>query len=283
MSAVPFLRGLTLALLLVALAGCSSTRTAYRFADWGIVWWVDDYVTLTEAQETSLKQNITAFKQWHCSEELPIYSGWLAGLESDIAKGNINHTLVRARFEELSSALDRVLVRITPSAADLLSGLSAVQVAQLDRTMAEKHREKEEEFLSPDPEEQRQRREDRTRERAERWLGELGPEQRELIRQWNLDRGNQTEIWLEGRRRWQERLSETLADRYREDFDARIANLIQNSQATRGPEYQAMVQDSRMALTDLATGLLQDASHEQHRHLVQELADLRRDFQALQC
>ncbi|WP_166261679.1 DUF6279 family lipoprotein [Marinobacter salicampi] len=282
MSAIP-LRGLALALLLVVLAGCSSTRTAYRFADWGIVWWVDDYVTLTEAQEASLKQDIKAFKQWHCGEELPIYSGWLAGLEADIAKGNSNRQLVRARFEELSLALDRLLVRITPTAVDLLSGLGAVQVAQLDRTMAEKHREKEEEFLSPDPEEQRQRREDRTRERVERWLGELGPEQQELIRQWNLDRGNQTEIWLEGRRRWQERLSEALGDRHREDFEPRLANLIQNSQAARGPEYQAMVQDSRTALIDLITGLLQDASPEQRRHLIQELADLRRDFRALQC
>lgn len=44
MAAARFCKSAIIVLLLTTfLAGCSSTKTAYRFADWGIVWWVEDY------------------------------------------------------------------------------------------------------------------------------------------------------------------------------------------------------------------------------------------------
>ncbi len=38
---------LLMVVLAFLVAGCSSTKLAYRYADWGIVWWVEDYVSLT--------------------------------------------------------------------------------------------------------------------------------------------------------------------------------------------------------------------------------------------
>ncbi|TNE96637.1 MAG: DUF3549 domain-containing protein, partial [Gammaproteobacteria bacterium] len=50
-----------LALTMVLLAACSSTKMAYRYADWGIVWWVEDYVSLNDAQKQALNSDIEAF------------------------------------------------------------------------------------------------------------------------------------------------------------------------------------------------------------------------------
>ena len=47
-----------LAVALLALAACSSTKLAYRYADWGIVWWVDDYIPMTGEQQAQLEQEI---------------------------------------------------------------------------------------------------------------------------------------------------------------------------------------------------------------------------------
>ena len=71
--------------LVLGLVGCSSTKMAYRYADWGIVWWVEDYVTLTADQKQQLNSDIDQLRQWHCSAELPRYQAWLDELESDVS------------------------------------------------------------------------------------------------------------------------------------------------------------------------------------------------------
>ncbi|GEM_PF-5984202 len=43
-----------LAVLMLVLTGFSSTKLAYRYADWGVVWWVEDYVNLTGEQKATL-------------------------------------------------------------------------------------------------------------------------------------------------------------------------------------------------------------------------------------
>ncbi|MDX1633985.1 MAG: DUF6279 family lipoprotein [Marinobacter sp.] len=272
-----------LALVLALVAGCSSNRMAYRYADWGLVWWVEDYVTLTDAQRSQLEADFQAFRQWHCSTELPRYSQWLADLEQDLAEGRISEPQIRQRQQQLFTAVERLLVRATPLAANLLADLSPAQVEELEARMAADQQEKEQEYLSPDPGVAVESRENRTRERAERWLGDLNAEQRRIIADWNRARGNQTGIWLEGRQRWQAALLETLELRPGEAFRTRLATLIQDSASVRGEGYQAMMADSREALASLVSDLLSAADASQIQHLTQQLADLRRDFEALSC
>ncbi len=274
---------LTVILLALLLAGCSSTRTAYRYADWGLVWWVEDYITLTPSQEAALEADFASFRQWHCSTELPRYSQWLADLEQDLAAGRVSADAVRQRQQQLFAAIDRLLVRATPLASNLLRDLSPAQVAELERNLAADQRDKEQEYLDPDPDAVLASRESRTLERAERWLGSLGAEQRRIIADWNRARGNQTAIWLQGRKLWQAALLDALALREGAAFDDRMAVLMQDSASVRGADYQAMMADSRAALAHLVSDLLTSADAGQRQHLSQELADLRRDFQALSC
>ncbi|WP_404366647.1 DUF6279 family lipoprotein [Marinobacter sp.] len=278
-----FLRQLVLVILLVALAGCSSTRVAYRYADWGIAWWVEDYVTLSGQQESLLDAHIADILQWHCSEELPRYSEWLATVEADVTEKAPGRNTIANHQENALRAMDRLLVATTPAATQLLASLSDAQVAELERTMATRQQEKEEEFLRPDPGEERRERKERIIERAERWLGQVNEQQREIISQWNRERGNQTRIWLEGRARWQQALLAALSERDSPEFQERIAALIQNSEEFRGEAYQEMVAESRPALTDLLSGLLKTAEQSQKRHLGAELRSLRKDFEALTC
>lgn len=117
-------RTLPALLVVVLVAGCSSTKLAYRYADWGIVWWVEDYITLTGDQKQQLNRDIETLRQWHCSAELPRYRAWLDELEADVAEGPPSETTVAYHQEQVFDFFPSLLEQATPVAVNLLSSLS---------------------------------------------------------------------------------------------------------------------------------------------------------------
>lgn len=278
------LRTLCIALMsLLVLTGCSSTKLAYRYADWGIVWWVDDYIPMTSQQESRLKQDIRNLRQWHCGTELPRYSTWLARLKSDVRAGDLDKSTVAWHQERLLSFFPPLVDRAKPAAARLLASLSDEQVRQLAKNMRDSQEELEEEFLADDPEKTRAARAERTTERVERWLGSLNDKQRKTVNAWSEARGEQTEIWLEGRRNWQQALLDALEQRDSAGFADRISYLVDNNEAVRGARYQQMMSESRTAMAKLVTELLQQADQRHLDHLVKRATELEGDFDTLAC
>ena len=277
--------GRLFALVAVAalLVACSSTRTAYRFADWGIVWWVEDYVTLTSAQQTQLEQDLDALRDWHCSAELPRYTLWLETLKIDMAAGVPEVDTIRYHQRQFFVFTDALLQQAVPVTVNLLSTLSDEQVRELATNMAEQHRELEREMLAGSVEENAKARAERTRERLESWLGPMNKQQRALVAEWSADRGQQTEIWLNGRRNWQKALLETLETRNQPGFSAQIENLMINYEQARGEEYQTMSEESRAAMTVLIHDLLVAGGPEHRQHIIEKASELNGDFSALTC
>ncbi|MGM0774915.1 MAG: DUF6279 family lipoprotein [Pseudomonadota bacterium] len=278
------LRTLSIALIgLLVLAGCSSTKLAYRYADWGIVWWVDDYIPMTSKQESRLEQDIRDLRQWHCSTELPRYSQWLTRLRSDVRGGDLDESAVAWHQGKLFSFFPPLMDRAKPAVMRLLASLSDEQVRQLSANMEDSQKDMEEEFLADDPEQTRDARAKRTSERVERWLGPLNERQRKTISTWSEARGEQTQIWLEGRRNWQQALLDALEERDSDSFADRISYLIDNNEAVRGKRYQQMMSESRPAMAQLMTELLQQADQRHLDHLVERAAELAGDFDTLAC
>ncbi|MGP4843077.1 DUF6279 family lipoprotein [Marinobacter sp. 1Y8] len=276
-------RALIVGLIVLFVSGCSSTTLAYRQLDWAIVWWVDDFIPLTDPQQDRLSQQVDQLLAWHCQSELPRYTQWLDQLHRQTAANPITRETVLKQQDALFDTIDRLLIEITPATTELLAGLTDSQVNALAESMAEKRQEREDELLSEDPQEQLEKREERVRERAERWLGPLMPTQRAIIAQWNAERGRQTEIWFDGRARWQAALLDALKDRKAPDFPGQIRQLITNSSAYRGEEYRLMLEQSRPALAQLITDLLNAKIPTQKAHLNAEIDSLQEDFETLRC
>lgn len=272
-----------IALTTLVLAGCSSTKLAYRYADWGIVWWVDDYIPMTSAQESRLERDIRDLRDWHCSNELPRYSSWLTELRQDVRSDNLELPRVSYHLEQLFSFFPPLADQTKPAVVSLLSSLSDEQVRELAGNMTEDQAEKEEEFLAQSPEQTRQARAERTQERVERWLGSLNDAQTDIIEQWSEARGRQTEIWLEGRQNWQRALLEALEQRNDETFVQQIDYLIDNNYEVRGPRYQQMMAESQSSMAGLMTDLLHKADQRHLDHLLDRASGLRRDFNELAC
>jgi hypothetical protein len=276
----PFVLILVLAFTLV---GCSSTKLAYRYADWGIVWWVEDYVTLTSDQKQQLNTDIERLRQWHCSAELPRYQAWLDELESDVSNNPPDQATVEYHQQQLFSFFPSLLERATPVATNLLSSLSDEQVKELAENMTQSQQEMEEEFLADSPEATAEARADRTTERVERWLGELNSEQRDIVQQWSANRGAQTEIWLQGRRNWQLALLEVLERRNEPTFESELEYLFMNSDQVRGEAYETMMAESRVAMSSLMHELILAGDPVTLAHLRNRAGELNSDFEALTC
>lgn len=272
-------------ILLVALflAGCSSTRLAYRQLDWLLVWWVEDYIPLNDAQEARLETQINSLLDWHCQNELPRYTAWLEDVKAQATQPPLDVSEVEARQTDLFNALDRLMRAIHPTATQLLASLDSAQVKALAQAMADSQQERRDEFVGESPEDQLQKREERTRERAERWLGRLTPSQQDALASWNRSRGNQTTVWLEGRGRWQQALLQSLDNRDAADFPQRIEYLLVNSSAVRGEEYQTMLAESQVAMAQLISDLINQSTPEQRDHLEAEIEELQADFESLTC
>ncbi|KPQ27836.1 MAG: NusB family [Marinobacter excellens HL-55] len=264
-------------------AGCSSTKMAYRYADWGVVWWVEDFVSLDRDQKRQLNQDLDTLRQWHCSAELPRYSAWLEELEADVASGPLDVYTITYHQQQLMAFVPDLLHRALPVALNLLQSLSDEQVDELTQNMARDQEELEQEMLAGDADETARARADRTAERVERWLGDLNTDQQGLVEQWSANRGQQTEIWLQGRKNWQQALLSALEARDQTDFADAITDLVVNSEQARGPEYQAMIEESQQALTSLMHDLIQAGDQRHQEHLQARADKLNRDFVALTC
>lgn len=264
-------------------ASCSSTKLAYRYVDWGIVWWVEDYIPMTDEQENQLERDILSLRDWHCRTELPRYSEWLVELKQDVQSGNLQKARISYHQEQLLSFFLPLADQAKPAAKRLLLSLSDEQIRELADNMAGSQAELEKVFLAENPEQTRQARTERTKERIERWLGTLNEIQTRILEQWSFDRGRQTEIWLEGRRTWQRKLLEVIEQRKEAGFDSAIDYLIDKNDELRGSEYHQMMAESRASTTDLVTDLLEEANQQQLDLLLDRAAALRDDFNTLTC
>jgi hypothetical protein len=270
--------------LVLALAGCSSAKLAYRYADLGTVWWVEDYVSLDSDQEKVLKQGIRDFRQWHCSRELPRYELWLSTVIADAnSAGLTDSARVAFHQEQLLALLPALTEKAAPIVVAFLKTLSDEQVQELAANMADRQQELELDLLKGTPEATASARAERTAERLESWLGDFDDDQYFRIQRWSAAQAGQTDIWLEGRKQWQQAFLEALQQRQGPRFDSVIADLLQNPEQARGLVYQRTMTQSKTAMTELLSDLLAMGGEPALENVKTKATELKSDVNVLTC
>jgi len=278
------LRLATTLVLVLAIVGCSSARLAYRYADWGTVWWMEDYVSLTGAQQQVLEQGVRDFRQWHCSRELPRYERWLSTVIAD-ANAAVLTDSERMEFhqEQLFALLPALTEQATPMVVALLKTLSDEQVQELAANMADRQQELEQDLLKRSPEATASARAERTAKRLESWLGDFSDDQYFRIQRWSAAQAGQTDIWLEGRERWQQAFLEALQQRQQAEFASVISDLLQNPEQARGPAYQQTMAQSKIAMATLLSDLLAMGGEPALEQVKAKATELKSDVDVLTC
>lgn len=276
----------TLLLLLclsLLISACSRAGLAYRNLDWLVPWRLNDYLNLDSQQQAWLKPRLHTHLQWHCSAELPRYIEWLQTTESILAQPQPDSAQLLEQFAQFDAALNRIGVEITPTAIELLQGLSEQQVNELYAAMDEDNLEDRQDFLDPPLAIQISERQTRMQERLRPWLGRLNTAQTEHIATWANSLGEQNRLWLENRQLWQAELRKVVAERDSADFAERVTRLLQQRESFYSDEYRASYGRSRQALATLFSQLLSSSDEAQRERLSHRLRDLRRDLAEQQC
>lgn len=171
----------------------------------------------------------------------------------------------------------------SPTATDLLRALSDEQVTELRNALAENREEYREKYLAPPLERQIRERAERMQKRLQYWFGQLNADQRQRVLLWSHTLNEQNSRWLGNRERWQELLLAAVEQRHRDDFDDRIAQLLQEREALLSANDQAALRRAEQAGLDLVADLYTLADAGQRTHLSGRLEQLRTDFSDLEC
>ena len=268
---------------LVLLTSCSRLELGYRNLDLLIPWSMDNYVSLTGEQKAWLKPRLTQHIAWHCKSQLPRYADWLQRSATLVAQPDPEAARFQAQFSEFRHAVDDIVVQVTPDLTELLQGISAAQVQELEENLAKQNKEQREDYLDVPLDEQISERAERMEERLKPWFGRLHPEQKARIKAWAQQLGDYNRGWLDNNLRWQQAFVATLKNRNAEQFPAQIKRLLQERMQYWTPEYQQQFDAAQVALSGLFADLVTSADAKQRERLQERLEGMRKQLADITC
>ena len=230
---------LKLAAALVAgalLSGCSAVRLAYENADTYLRWRASAYIDVHGEAADELDERIDAFLDWHRAKALPQYARFSEDAARRLEKGVAAGDLVWG-YDSLMAQAGEGLRAAAVQVAPMLDRLSAEQVAQLERRLAEDNRKFARENLKGSEAERRKRRARMMQNRLEEWVGKLNQAQVERVRLY-AERAPLTDQYRDrDRKRLQ---AEVLAMVRKRDAAKHLPELAANWQRGRDPAFLAL-------------------------------------------
>ena len=272
-----------LLLLSLALGACSRVGLAYRNLDVIIPWTLGDYVDMNRGQKDWFRERLKEHLHWHCTTQVPDYLDWLERVQQMVENRQVTDAAVQARTAEARQAIAQVARTVTPSAVELLRGLSDQQVSEMSQAFAKDQREHRAKYVTPPVDEQIRDRAERMSKRLKGWLGPLSLSQQQRITAWSSSLGEQNRLWVANRMNWQTQLSEAVEQRQRADFPQRIEQLLQDQDSLWTAEYRQAHERAEQATRSLLVELMAESNADQQTRLLKKIDEMRQDFSALKC
>jgi hypothetical protein len=193
----------------VLLAGCSVVRVVYDQAPTLVWWWLDGYMDFNAEQAPRVKVAVNQWFEWHRKTQLPDYARLLAVAQEQVLRPATPEQVCRWN-DELRARLATAIAYGVPLAADLLSGLTAEQLAHLQRKYQKSNQGFQEEFLQAKADERLKAAVRRTLDRAEMLYGRLDDRQRQLLSEGVAASPFDPALWLAERQALQSETLKTL-------------------------------------------------------------------------
>ncbi|MBF8743068.1 MULTISPECIES: DUF6279 family lipoprotein [Pseudomonas] len=267
----------------LAVVACSRIDLAYRNLDVLVPWSLGDYLNMNRQQKAWLDQRLKQHLTWHCQTQLPGYLAWLDQIRRMVADDQVTDQALRQRTDEARQAIARVAEAITPSATELLRGMSDDQVKEMSQAFRDDIRKRQAQYDKTPLPKQVSERAQRMEERLEPWFGELNAPQRLRVLTWSQALGDQNGQRIANRAHWQQQLVQVLAQRDTPAFEPRLAQLLQRKESLWTPEYRIAFQRSEQQARNLLVDLVRQSTPGQRQHLLARLAKVRSDFTELKC
>lgn len=267
----------------LALTACNRMDLAYRNLDHLVPWSLGDYLDMNREQKTLLDDRLKQHLAWHCKTQLPSYLDWLDRVRGMVADNQVTDQALQQRTREARQAIGVVAEEITPSAAELLRGMSDSQVAEMREAFRDDISERQKKYVDTPLAKQITRRSERMEKRLTPWFGELTPVQKQRVEAWSTALGDQNREWIANRAHWQQQLLLAMNQRNDASFEPRLATLLQRKESLWTPEYRAAYQNTEQQARSLLVDLVQQSTPQQRRFLQERLGKVRTDFSELKC
>jgi hypothetical protein len=265
------------AMLLPALAGCSTVRLVYDNAEIYLRWRIDAYLDVHDAMADEVDERVAGFMAWHRAQELPKYAHFAEEASRRFERRLQPADLVWAY--DAGIALAREGLRAAAERfAPLLDRLTPQQIDHLERRLAEDNRRFAREYLRGSERERRKRRTGRNVERLEDWVGKLSEAQIQRVAQYS----ERAPMLEELRDREHKRLqAEVLAMVRAKQARRRLPDLAADWERDREPAYVAAYEASRREYFAMLLDVEASLSATQRARVVERLRGYADDFRAL--
>ena len=195
-------RFVTMLAALFALGACTALQFSYNNAEGLLRYMAWDYFDLDADQADALQQRFVRLREWHRSNQLPVYVGLLQAARERISKG-VTSADVDWATAALRSHYRSLAQRAAQDAAPVLASLKADQIDVLEKKLAKEDLRYVEKWLAGEEKPRHRRRVERMIEQFEEWTGDLNASQRSRIEGFVSSHSGVYERRLEERRRWQ--------------------------------------------------------------------------------
>lgn len=264
-------RSLCVVLSLLLVAGCS-TNFFYERIDWFVVWRVNSYVSLTDEQKATLKQDVSDRLEYMRVNDLPRMAEFLRSAAVEIDSGYVTPEMLHARYDQMMMEFDQFMLGVVPIALQFLRSLDEEQVNELFEKFEETNQEMYEEYSGRTPEEREKNRNKSAIKSTQEWTGRLNNDQKQLIKDALAEMDDASEQWIEYQREWQRRFRELIETRPPEaEYRAELTQLFVYPRDLHSDEYRAIVDANRDILFVMLAELFSGLTDKQRRKMVKQL------------
>lgn len=279
-AALSRLAGVALLACTLLLAGCG-LGLVYPRLDTLVGHHIRGLVSLDDAQAAELEAVLAGNLDWHRRSELARYDAFLRGLAAEVATGLDRAELERAT-EQAVAYWRGVQRQAAPGYAALAGTLSDAQVRELLGSLARDDAEEFRETQERSGQGTLRKREKSLRRSVERLTGPLDARQRELLAQYLVRLGPETEGWQESRKAWRDALAAALAERSDPvALRARFERLLVYPEQYWTPAHRRVVEANRARFLDFAVALESTLTVTQRRAVQRELLALADELRSL--
>ncbi|WP_017443818.1 DUF6279 family lipoprotein [Gayadomonas joobiniege] len=258
--------------LFPVLMSCGISLT-YNRLPWLADWYIDDYVSLNDAQEAEFERQFKSWHNWHRRTQLPLYQAQLNELTEEFKQG-LNLAGVQRHFRQFEQHWYRIVNYVSPELIAMLKSLQANQKQELLDNLHEKLNEDIEDWQDKrDDESYAERRLDRIQESSEKWLDDLTEAQNQLAEQAAQNYIPTRRMWFDYRRNWLAALETALFEKDTKQFEAQLDLLINEPWRWRSELLQQALQKNRQTSAQLIADLTADLQVDQKSYLLEQLQD----------
>ncbi|MGK0291485.1 MAG: hypothetical protein ACI86H_002953 [bacterium] len=262
---------LTLLIAFTFLIGsCVSVKIAYNYADWYLVYKLDDYFNLTDKQEEFLDKKIKRFHQWHRKYQLPQYVTFLKKTKKRLKNGLSQDDVIwiRNRYRKLrNNAAEELSLAI----ATFLSIVTNAQIKHLEKEFKKAYDRAKKDLKKPSKELKITLAENII-ESLEGWFDDLLPKQKKKVHELvHIDKKTLS-LDLEYRRKANIRFIKLLKARKKpKQIEAQIREWFLKPALLRNSEYNNLIKKRRKKGHQILFIVDQLVTKKQRQHALDKL------------